>query len=355
MKPSPRGLSGWLMRRLIPPAVGPGDPVARTVGSSKWEHHLAATVLFLFGLQAVGGLLLLVHYQATATHAHESIRTISTEVAFGALLRGAHHWGSDLLVGAVLAYVACWLARRSYRAPRELGWYGGLMVAALGLALASSGSILPWGQRAVAQARVGAELAGQVPFVGGWCRRALLGGDALSPATLDRAVALHVAILPAMATLTAVALYWVLRRAGSRDSLRDGASASASAADAAALPLYPDWLVRQATICAAVLVALVALATFAPPGMDDPARLAGPTPTGVAPPWYALGGHQVLRSAPAELLGVAAPRFLVGTGFVALLLLIVLPFVDRRGSRITVYVTGAALIAALVLSAYGLA
>jgi menaquinol-cytochrome c reductase cytochrome b subunit len=51
-------------------------------------------VLFLI----LTGVLLMFRYDASVENAYTSIQYLETQVAFGALIRGIHHWSANLLV-----------------------------------------------------------------------------------------------------------------------------------------------------------------------------------------------------------------------------------------------------------------
>jgi hypothetical protein len=57
-----------------------------------------------------------------------------------------------------------------------------------------------------------------------------------------------------------------------------------------------------------------------------------------------------VRAAPRELLGIEGPRFLVGAAGVAALVFAALPFIDRKGSRVTAWAAWALVLVFLLLS-----
>jgi quinol-cytochrome oxidoreductase complex cytochrome b subunit len=337
--------AGWLARRV-------GWSRARValadwrVRRGRLDYDIGSAIVFLFLVQVVSGVLLLMHYRADADHAHRSVATIETLLPCGSLIRGVHGWAADVLVVAVAAYVFTLLLQRSYRAPRELVWMASIIVLVVALMMSFTGSMLPWNQDVYAQTQVGSALAEHIPFIGGWLKEFLLGGHFTSPVTLGRAFGFHVAVFPAVTTILLLAHVGLLSGdAKPRQHERD---------DDATIAVYPDLFVRHATVWVLLLAVLVTLARFFPHDVGAALDLAKPASGGAQPAWYFLWIYALLRLAPAEMLGIAGPRFLVTMGTLLLLVLPWLPFIDRRGSRVTPVLGAVALVGVLALTIYAL-
>ena len=84
----PRGLRGWLDERTGLSALG---AVARKKTVPLHRHtawyYLGGMTLFLFSVQVVTGILLLLYYRSSADEAFESVQFIMTRVPFGWLVR----------------------------------------------------------------------------------------------------------------------------------------------------------------------------------------------------------------------------------------------------------------------------
>ena len=61
---------------------------------SYW-YYLGGMTLFLFVIQVVTGVLLLLYYRPGVNEAFESVQFIMTKVQFGWLVRGLHAWAAD--------------------------------------------------------------------------------------------------------------------------------------------------------------------------------------------------------------------------------------------------------------------
>ncbi|HSD45283.1 MAG TPA: hypothetical protein VLB87_01625, partial [Pyrinomonadaceae bacterium] len=55
-------------------------------------YYFGGMTLFLFVVQVVTGILLLLYYRPSAENAFESVQFIMTEVKFGWLIRSIHSW-----------------------------------------------------------------------------------------------------------------------------------------------------------------------------------------------------------------------------------------------------------------------
>lgn len=297
--------------------------------------YLGGITLFLLLVQVASGILLLLHYRPDASTAYGSVERIIAQIPYGDLIRGIHLWASDLFVACLVAHLFVIIIRRSYRPPHELTWLSGHVALILGIGLAFTGAILPWSQSAYTQARTGSELARYVPFIGDALHRFMRGGDEVSPATLGHAFGFHVAALPALITLLVAAHVFFLSR---KPALLPEDAATAQET----IPLFPDFIVRQAVAWVGVVVLLMTLAIFVarPLGIAADPRLPSAS---ARPPWYFLPAHQIIRLSPRELLGIDGARFLVGAACLLGLLVIALPFLDPRGSKATAWIAWAVL------------
>jgi len=184
----------------------------RKVPKVNWWYTLGSASLYLFLMQGVTGIFLTVYYVPSPSHAYESIQYIMHGVAFGWLIRGIHHWGATLMVIFVFAHMLRTFFMAAYKYPREITWLTGVILFLATLGMGFTGYLLPWNQRAYWATTVGTEIAGTVPFLGGFLERLLRGGSELSGVTLARFFSVHIWFLPAMiALLIGVHLYLIIR------------------------------------------------------------------------------------------------------------------------------------------------
>ena len=164
-------------------------------------YFFGGICLFLFIIQVLTGILLLLYYTPSVDAAHESVQFIMSQVKFGWLVRSVHSWTANILVGVLFIHMFSTFFLKAYRPPRELTWITGFLLLVLFLAFGFSGYLLPWNELSFFATRVGTDIAGVIPFVGKALKTLILGGPEVSGATLTRFFWLHVAVLPAFALL----------------------------------------------------------------------------------------------------------------------------------------------------------
>src|SRR5437870_10266613 len=163
-------------------------------------YYFGGMTLFLFSVQVVTGILLLLYYRPTAESAFESVQFIMAEVRFGWLIRSIHSWSANLMILTLFIHMASVYLTRAYRRPREATWISGVGLLVVVLGFGFSGYLLPWNKLAFFATQVGTQIVGSVPIVGAFLLRFLRGGENVTGATITRFYAFHVAILPATAT-----------------------------------------------------------------------------------------------------------------------------------------------------------
>ena len=193
------GVSGWFEERLGLSALR--EFVAHKtvpVHSATIWYYFGGITLFLFIIQVLTGVLLLLYYRPSPTEAYESVQFIMTRVQFGWLVRSIHSWSANLMILAAFIHMFSVVFLHAYRRPRELTWLSGIVL--LGLALGFRLQRIP---AAVEQGfllrhqggdRHGGQRAGDRASVA----RFLRGGNDVGGATLTRFFGFHVAVLPGL-------------------------------------------------------------------------------------------------------------------------------------------------------------
>jgi cytochrome b6 len=295
-------------------------------------YYLGGMALFLFGVQVVTGILLLLYYRPSATEAYESVQFIVSQVEFGWLVRNMHSWSANLLIGLTFAHFISVFLLKSYRKPREITWLTGILLLFLMLGFGFSGYLLPWNELSFFATKVGTGIAGSVPFVGKFLLRLLRGGDDVTGATLSRFYALHVAILPAMATLLVGLHLLLVQRQGMSIPLRVEKRLK-TGAPLREMKFFPNYVLRDVLAWYVVLAMLAALAAFYPWELGRKADPFAAVPPGIRPEWYFLAMFHTLKLLPSHVAGIEGEHLgVVGFGLLALFLVAV-PFLDRHASR----------------------
>ena len=175
---------------------------------------LGGLSFFLFILLTITGIFLMFYYTPSAETAYADIEALSTNVAFGSLVRNMHRWGAHLMVLSVFLHMSRVFYHGAYKPPREFNWVVGVILLFLTLLLSFSGYLLPWDQLALWAVTVGTNMAGFVPVIGNQVKFALLAGVEVSAATLLRFYVLHVLALPFILVLFLAVHFWRVRKDG---------------------------------------------------------------------------------------------------------------------------------------------
>jgi len=302
------------------------------IHAHKVWYYLGGMTLFLFGVQVFTGILLLLYYRPSSAEAYESVQFIVTQVQFGWLIRNVHSWSANLLILLAFAHFFSVFFLKSYRKPRELTWLTGILLLFLMLGFGFSGYLLPWNELSFFATKVGTGIAGAVPLVGHFTLRLLRGGDDVTGATLSRFYGLHVAILPALTTLLVAGHLLLVQRQGMSVPLnverRVGAGEKLPQ-----MPFFPNYILRDVLAWYVLLALLAALAAFYPWELGTKADPFAVVPPGIRPEWYFLAMFHTLKLVPSHVLGFEGERLgVLGFGLAALVLVLV-PFLDRRASR----------------------
>ena len=302
------------------------------VHAQKVWYYLGGVTLFLLAVQISTGILLLLYYRPSAAEAYESVQFIVSQVQFGWLIRNIHSWSANLLIGAAFAHFFSVFFLKSYRKPREMTWLTGILLLFLMLGFGFSGYLLPWNELSFFATKVGTGIAGAVPIAGPFLLRLLRGGDDVTGATLSRFYGLHVAVLPALTTALVGVHLLLVQRQGMSVPLRVEREVKAGAR-LPQMPFFPNYVLRDVLVWYVALAILAALAAFYPWELGKKADPFAAVPPGIRPEWYFLAMFHTLKLLPSHVLGFEGERLgVIGFGLAALVLVLV-PFLDKRSSR----------------------
>jgi cytochrome b6 len=292
-------------------------------------YYFGGMTLFLFIVQVMTGILLLLYYRPSAEEAYESVQFLMADVEFGWLVRSIHAWSANLMIVALFVHLFSVLLLKAYRRPREMTWVSGVALLGLALGFGFTGYLLPWNELAFFATKVGTEITGAVPLVGGFLLRLLRGGTEVTGATLTRFYGIHVAVLPALVTvLLGVHLYLVQRHGM---SVPPGVARAGGAPRT--MPFVPDFLLRDLVGWLVALAILAALAAFFPAELGKKADPFAPAPIGIKPEWYFMFMFQTLKYLPSHILWIEGEVVgILGFGLAGAFLLL-WPFFDRRAQR----------------------
>jgi quinol-cytochrome oxidoreductase complex cytochrome b subunit len=191
---------GWFLDRKVPRGVG-------------WWYTLGSATMVVFIIQVFTGIFLMMNYSPSPDHAYDSIQYIMNSVTFGGLIRSIHFYAASAMVILVVLHLLRVFFMAAYKYPRELTWVVGVLLLIFVLGSSFTGYLLPWDQRAYWATNVAVGIAGDVPLIGPWIQKILIGGSQIGAITLTRFFTFHIALLPALiATLIGVHLFMVIKQ-----------------------------------------------------------------------------------------------------------------------------------------------
>jgi len=314
-------IGAWFKERWPVAAVMRWALKEEIPGGASWAYILGSSALFLFLVEVLTGVWQLLYYVATTDHAYNSVTFLRLHVSFGWLIHGLHYWGANAFVVVLALHVGRVFIWGAYKRPRELTWLTGALLFLTLLVLMFTGSLLPWDELGYWAAQVGTNMAGTVPWIGGFLEALSRGGDTMGQLTLSRFFTFHVAVLPAiMAFLIAVHLV-AFRQFGSVGPWLAEKRAKAG-------EFWPDQVLKDAVAVSVLFVILVVLCAYWRAPIYGPADPLDNTYQ-PKPDWVFLFLYQALKAFP----GPWEPVGTLAIPLVLIILVLLVPFVDRREER----------------------
>ena len=287
-----------------------------------WNMGSLAGIMLV--VQIVTGIVLAMHYTPHADLAFSSTEHIMRNVNYGWLMRYMHANGASMFFVVVYIHIFRGMYYGSYKEPRELLWWLGIIIFILMMASAFMGYVLPWGQMSFWGATVITNLFSAVPYVGEAIVAWLWGGFAVSQPTLNRFYSLHY-LLPFVIFAVVFLHLWALHVHKSNNPLGIDIKGPQDT-----IPFHPYYTVKDMYGMGIFAIIFALLLFFAPNLLGEPDNYipANPlvTPTHIVPEWYFLPFYAILRAIPDKLFGVIAM-------FASLLILFVLPWLDTSKVR----------------------
>ncbi len=287
-----------------------------------WNFGSLAGVCLV--IQLLTGIFLAMHYTAHSTMAFDSVENIMRNVNYGWLMRYMHAVAASMFFVMVYIHIFRNLYYGSYKYPRELLWWIGIVILLVMMATAFMGYVLPWGQMSFWGATVITSLFGAFPVVGPYIVTWLWGGYSVDNPTLNRFYALHF-LLPFVLVGIVVIHIWALHQHGSNNPTGVDVKTKKDT-----VPFNPFYTIKDLFGIGVFLFIFSYIVFFAPNMLGDPDNYipANPmvTPSHIVPEWYFLPFYAILRAVPDKLGGVLSM-------FGAIILLFFLPWLDSSPVR----------------------
>jgi len=322
-------IAGWINDRL---------PIIATLENTLKKHPYPKNLSYWwnFGsiagiclvIQILSGLFLAMHYVPNTKHAFDSVEHIMRDVNYGWLIRYIHAVGASMFFVALYAHMIRSLYYGSYKAPREVLWWAGIIIFLVTMATAFMGYVLPWGQMSFWGATVITNLFSAIPVIGESIVQWLWGGYSVDNPTLNRFFVLHF-LMPFLIVGIVLIHLMALHTTGSNNP-----SGVPMKSKKDSIPFHPYFTIKDMVGFAVFFLVFGYFLFFYPNALGHPDNYipANPlvTPAHIVPEWYFLPFYAILRAVPDKLGGVLMM-------FGAIILLFFLPYLDRSKVRSGAY------------------
>jgi ubiquinol-cytochrome c reductase cytochrome b subunit len=198
------------------------------------------------------------------------------------------------------------------------------MLFGLVLAMAFTGYLLPWDQRAYFATAVGTNAVSEIPWIGESLKRLMRGGTEMGTLTISRFFVAHVFLIPAFIFALVGSHIFLFRKAGAAGPVEEDPYHPKQEAEL----FYPRQVLMDLSLTALLIAGLGLLCFFVPVQIGPPANPADAQYV-PRPEWYYLPIFQWLKywHGSAAIVGVLViPTLLV-------LAVLALPFLDRSVER----------------------
>jgi quinol-cytochrome oxidoreductase complex cytochrome b subunit len=319
----------WLEDRLpilglVYGSLGAGYNAPRNLN---YWWNFGSLALFMLVIQIITGIVLVMHYVPHVDMAFDSVQHIRRDVNYGWLIQAVHANGASMFFMVIYIHILRGFYFGSYKAPREILWFLGIIIYLLMMATGFMGYVLPWGQMSFWGAKVITNLFGAfdfIPFIGDGIVEWLWGGFAVGQPTLNRFLSLHY-LLPFVLIGVVILHIWALHIPGSTNPLGIDAKGPYDK-----IPFHPYYTAKDAFGLGVFIIFFAIFVFYIPDFLGHPDNYvkANPlvTPAHIVPEWYYLPFYAILRAIPNELIGVVAM-------FASILILFAMPWLDASRIR----------------------
>ena len=294
-----------------------------------WNFGSLALVMLV--VMVLSGIFLVMNYASNTAIAFNSVERIMRDVNWGWLIRYLHMNGASFFFIVVYVHIFRGLYYGSYKAPREILWWLGLVIFLSMMATAFMGYVLPWGQMSFWGATVITNLFSALPIVGQPIVTWLWGGFSVDNPTLNRFFSLHY-LLPFVIFALVGLHVWALHTVKSNNPLGVEVKTKADT-----IPFHPYYTIKDLFGVAVFLMVFLGFVFWAPNFFGEPDNYipANPmvTPPHIVPEWYFLPFYAILRSFTQDFLFIPAKLQGVIGMFAAIILLFFLPWLDSSKVR----------------------
>lgn len=336
--------------------------------ATRFTHtfRLGWFITFLFLVETLTGLVLMIYYIPFPDQAYESILEIESNVLLGELWRDLHRVGGEAMVIFTWLHLFRTYFTGSYKGARTFTWLTGVLLLLTTAWLSFSGYLLTWDQLGYWAITVGTSITESGPVIGPGLNLIMRGAPDIGTGGLLRFYLNHVILFPLIAILLiSIHYYKVAREHGISlpATVEEGDLTQDEKKDAnRRIDLIPDLLTHELFLAAVGTFVLLAILYF--DLFNSPLEThANPqkTPLDTKAPWYFWWLQGLLKIDPAsilefflqpianivnnifgttitiELSRLLNSKFIMGIVVVPALigLLMAIPYIDRTPSRLS--------------------
>lgn len=284
---------------------------------------LGFAALFTFVNQIITGMLLAMFYEGSSKTAYASIEMIMNKVPLGWVIRDLHFWGANFMVVLVFLHMLRIFYTGAYKKPREMTWWIGILLLSITIGLAFTGYLLPWDQQSYWASMVGTAMAGYIPVIGSYIVQLARGGVYMSGISLTRFLSIHMLVLPALLVALFSLHFSLVLRQGMH--FIDLAHAKPPEKRPKMVPFFPYIAFQMMVMVLVVGAVLLWAALHQKAPLVAPADLLNRDFYVPVPLWYFYSVYQFLKMVPPSMDTFG----MVGLPLIAVIVLVVLPFIDR--------------------------
>jgi cytochrome b-561 len=303
-------------------------------------------VLFSFMLLTITGVLMGMVYEPSirpvdlfgerVPAAYASI--VRNDISlFGEIVRNVHHWSAQLMIAALIAHLLRVYFTGSYRNPREINWWVGLVLMPLTFIATFTGYLLPYSEYSVTATSIGFFIAKSVPWIGDLAARLFFGGEFPSDQTIPRFFFYHVMVIPLIiGSFVSLHMVLLVQQKHTEPPANQKRPEAEGGRKLIGIPLWPHQALYSLTFFFILTGLVILVSTHLP---INPVEQFGPpqpgTPT-MRPEWYFLVVYGMLKLIPgtigfsfwgAHITQETLGGILFPTSLIVLLALI--PWLDR--------------------------
>ena len=298
----------------------------RIPGGARWRYVWGSTLVFTFVIQMITGVCLWSAYSPSAQTAWESVYYIQNEMYLGNVIRGMHHVAAQMMVVLLAIHLIQVIIDGAYKAPREINFWLGLVLAQIVLALSLTGYLLPWDQKGYYATQVTTKIVGATPAIGPELQQLVQGGPEYGHHTLTRFFVMHAGVLPGLLLAFLGLHIYVFRRHGITTPDPDRAPEAG---------FWPDQVLKDAVACLGVLAVVMLCAIFKGAELSAPAD-PSEAYSAARPEWYFLFLFRFLRFEAVEHFGLAFGAIYIPGAIMGIITLMPIFAMVKGGHRFNV-------------------